>query len=255
LKWIGVPWEPLAGLGEYRGALAIPAVRVEVIGPDVPIRISDDEVGSSSSSSSSDNDAGDVLRPRSPHDPVPESPVLGGTDTPLAPRSPPRAPIPGTPPAQFGASSSAAAAPAEEFAISTPRDRLPSTPMMISPGTWKRIRDGQWNMVRTPPVPPRRGPPEESGTFEHDVKRTKHDSDDVMCVDYEEYLVTAVDMAEVQRQSDEDAEKDSVWMWEEPTLKYTLPITDKELVVARQEEVDNLNKFGVLKYVHPDTFG
>ena len=101
---------------------------------------------------------------------------------------------------------------------------------------------------------PTRSLPESPGAFQHDVKRTKHDGDDVMCVDFEEYLVTAVDMAEFQRRSDEDAEKDSVWMWEEPTLKFTLPITDKELIVARQEEVDNLNKFGVLKYVHPDVF-
>ena len=208
LKLIGVPWEPLARLAEYNGQLAIPGVRVALAGPPVPIHISDDEAGPDSSSSSSDDDAGGML----PHNvQVPASPILGGSETPVASRPH----LPGTPPETGGATSSGpaaepAAAAVEEFTMHTPRDRLPSTPAPISPGTWRKIRDGQWNMVRTPPQVPRRGPPEETGEFEHDVKRTKHDNDDGMCVDFEEYLVTAVDMAEFQRQSDEDAEKDSV---------------------------------------------
>ena len=133
--------------------------------------------------------------------------------------------------------------------------KRPGTKMQSKKGKWKKSSEGKWNMVSKQKKMNRRTVQENKmGEFEHDVKRSKHDQDDVMCVDFEEYLVTAVDMAEFQRQSDADAEKDSVWLWEEPSLKYTLPITEKELVVARQEEVDNLNKFGVLKYVHIEAF-
>ncbi len=64
-------------------------------------------------------------------------------------------------------------------------------------------------MARTPSQMPSPVSPGPTCAFEHAVNRTKHDNADVMCVDFEEYLVSTFDMAEFQRRSDAEETEDA----------------------------------------------
>lgn len=73
-------------------------------------------------------------------------------------------------------------------------------------------------------------------------------------MEVEEFMIQAVDMSLAAEKIDEEAKKDSTWLWEEPGLVSQVPITDEELAIARQEEVQNLNEFGVLEYADKEEF-
>ena len=101
---------------------------------------------------------------------------------------------------------------------------------------------------------PRRQPPSVEGIFGAEVTRARHDDENIGNIELEEFIVSAVDMEAIANDRDHETMKDSAWMWDEPVLTYQATITDKELLVARSEEVDNLNQFKVLKFVTAETF-
>lgn len=64
----------------------------------------------------------------------------------------------------------------------------------------------------------------------------------------------AVDMSIAAEKVDEEAKKDSTWLWEEPELVSQVPIMDEELAIARQEEFQNLSESDALEYVDKEEF-
>ncbi len=56
--------------------------------------------------------------------------------------------------------------------------------------------------------------------FQFEVKRTKDDDEHFAGITFEEFSVSAADAGWIAVACDQDAQKDSVWLWDEPVLKY-----------------------------------
>ncbi len=63
-----------------------------------------------------------------------------------------------------------------------------------SPNDWKRLRTGSWEMKGEPPPLPT-----PAGMSVDAMYRSRHDTDNVLRAEFEEYMVSAVDLGDLER--------------------------------------------------------
>ena len=98
-----------------------------------------------------------------------------------------------------------------------------------SPNDWKRLRTGSWEMKGEPPPLPTPAGMSVDAMDRATVRKLRHDTDNVLRVEFEEHMVSAVDLRDLEEQIVERALADEEWHWEMPEMKSEVPPTDKEI--------------------------